>query len=320
MPNYFKIAEDLYRKSVNKAITVTDLNDIASWPLEAITILFAAADQVRRNFFGNKVEACAIMNVKSGACGEDCAFCSQSGHNKAQVDVHKLSGADDILEHYQRAEEKGLRFGVVSSGRKLSKKELAEIADTAKKKGGGMHASLGILDDEEMALLKEAGVTCYNHNLETSREYFPEIVTTHKFEERVRTVRRVKQHGIRACCGGIFGLGETWKDRVSLCMELRALDVDVVPINFLNAIPGTRVKPPAESPLELLKVVSMFRLGLSDKIIKICGGREVNLGKLQALMFYAGANGYISGDYLTTAGDSVDADDRLIQSLGLEKC
>ena len=140
-----------------------------------------------------------------------------------------------------------------------------------------------------------------------------------RYDDRIATVKRAKKAGIRVCCGGIFGIGESWTDRKSLCLELMALDVDTVPINFFNPITGTRAKPPTETPLEFLKIVSMFRLTHPDKTIKVCGGREFHLGKLQPLIFFAGANGYVSGGYLTTTGDGVDADDRMIEMLGLKK-
>ncbi len=196
---------------------------------------------------------------------------------------------------------------------------MKKVAAVLKRCKGELYASLGILSEEEFRLLKDSGVSCYNHNLETSRRYYPSIVSTHAYDDRISTVRAAKKAGLSVCCGGIFGMGETWEDRKALCLELRALDVDTIPINFLNAIPGTRVKPPEESPLEFLKIVSMFRLAHSDKTIKVCGGREKNLGKMQALIFCAGANGYISGDYLTTKGDSVESDDEMIRMLGLVK-
>ena len=317
--NNFKKSEELYKKAVNKSIDDTDLDLIISWPDHSISLLFAAADLVRRHFFANTVEPCAIMNIKSGACSEDCAFCSQSRHNNAEIPVQPLSGNDDIVENYRRAKENGLPLGLVSSGRRLSPEEIKKLAASIRNCGGNMHASLGILKDEELAMLKEAGVVCYNHNLETSREFFKKIVSTHTYDERVKTVRRAKEHGLQVCCGGIFGLGEDWQDRKSLCLELAKLEVDVIPINFLNAVPGTRVKPPKKSPFEFLKIISLFRFAFPDKIIKVCGGREVNLGRFQPLMFFAGANGYISGDYLTTSGDSVSMDDEMISGLELIK-
>jgi biotin synthase len=315
----FSVADDLFRKSINKSLAGSDLDVIISWPEDSLSILFACADQVRRSYFGNLVEPCSLMNIKSGGCGEDCSFCSQSAHNKAAIDASDLAKPDAIIARFKKARELGLDFCVVSSGRKLSTPEISIVAKALKSVGAPAHASLGILSDEEFGLLKEAGVVCYNHNLETSRGFFKNVCTTHAFEDRVATVKRAKKSGIRVCCGGIFGIGESWADRKSLCLDLMALDVDTVPINFFNPIAGTRAHSPTEGPLEFLKIVSMFRCALPDKTIKVCGGREYHLGKLQPLIFFAGANGYVSGGYLTTKGDGIDADDGMIEMLGLKK-
>ncbi len=317
--NSFLKAHDLHAKALKNAITGSDLDAIIAWPLEEITLLFACADLVRRARFKDEVDPCALMNVKAGGCGEDCAFCAQSSHNAARVATHELASQDEIVRANRRARDRNLTFCVVSSGRRLSPPELKTVATALARCSGELHASLGILSEEEFRLLKDAGVSCYNHKLETSRRYYPSIVSTHAYDDRIGTVKAAKKSGLRVCCGGIFGMGETWEDRKALCLDLRALSVDTIPINFLDAIDGTRVRPPTDSPLEFLKIVSMFRLAHPDKTIKVCGGREKNLGAMQALMFLAGANGYISGDYLTTKGDSVESDDRMIGMLGLAK-
>ena len=265
------------------------------------------------------VDPCALMNIKSGGCSEDCAFCAQSSHNEAKVDIKTLSSREEIIKNSKAVHEKNLTFCVVSSGRRLSHDEVQNVSDALRKCKGELHASLGILSEEEFRLLKDSGVCCYNHNLETSRRYYPSIVSTHSYDDRIKTVKAAKKAGLSVCCGGIFGMGETWEDRKALCLELKILDIDTIPINFLNAIPGKRLTPPMESPLELLKIVSMFRLAHPDRTIKVCGGREANLGKMQPLIFCAGANGYISGDYLTTKGDTVESDNEMIRVLGLVK-
>lgn len=314
-----QLTTDLAKRAIAGTASENDLDTVIAWPKEQIELLFDCTEKIRTHFFGNTVEPCAIMNIKSGACSEDCAFCSQSRHNRTEIPIQPLSEKEDILSHYRAARAQGLSFGVVSSGKRLSSRELENLAEVFRKCEGDVHASLGVLTDDEFEMLKRAGLVCYNHNLETNREFFPRIVSTHTFEERLETVRRAKKHGIRACCGGIFGLGESWQDRKSLCLELKALDVDVIPVNFLNPIPGTRVQAPKESPLEFLKIVSLFRIGHPDKVIKVCGGRELHLKDLQTKMFRAGANGFISGDYLTTKGDTVASDDRMLADLGLEK-
>lgn len=315
----FERAQRLYERAIQKKTDEEDLDMVIGWQGEELSVLFSCADLVRRHFFGNTVKSCAIMNIKSGGCTEDCAFCSQSVHNSANITVTGLSDKEEIIKNFKAAQAQNLSFGVISSGRRLSSDEISYVTEALSECDREVHASLGILNKEEFTLLREAGVVCYNHNLETSRDYFKKTVTTHSYDERVETVKRAKEAGMAVCCGGIFGMGETWEDRKSLCLELKRLDVDTIPINFLNAIPGTQVSQPQESPLEFLKIISLFRISHPDKTIKVCGGREVNLGKVQNLMFYAGANGYISGDYLTTKGDSVESDDEMIKALGLEK-
>jgi len=322
MMNYFHKSENLYNQAITgNGISVDDMRAVAGWPLDKITLLFAAADQARRYYFEDRVDPCTLMNIKSGGCGEDCAFCSQSAHNNADVRVQSLSDPNDIIRSCREAWAKNLPFCVVSSGRRVNSDEFQAICKALSDcgNGGEKHASLGILDEDEFRALRDAGVVCYNHNLETSRSFFGKIVTTHTYDDRVNTVRRAKSAGLRVCCGGIFGIGETWEHRIELCLELRELGSDTVPINFLNAIPGTRIEPLKEPPLELLKIVSLFRLSMPKAAIKVCGGREKNLGQLQPLIFHAGANGYITGGYLTTVGAGLDADDKMIGALGLNR-
>ncbi len=315
----FEKAQDLYRKSINNEISDSDLDEIIAWPESELLLLFAAADMVRRTKSKNSVDPCALLNIKSGGCSEDCTFCAQSSHNNAAVAVKDLVLEKEIIESNKAALEKDLTFCVVSSGRRLESAELQKVSKALQQCHGELHASLGILTEDEFRLLKESGVVCYNHNLETSRLFYKKIVSTHEYEDRINTVKAAKKAGLSVCSGGIFGMGETWADRKALCNELKLLDVDTIPINFLNAIPGTKVSPPKETPMEFLKIVAMFRLAHPDKTIKVCGGREANLGKLQNMIFFAGANGYISGDYLTTKGDSVESDDEMLKLLGLHK-
>ena len=320
--NYFQTSERLYCGAVaDGGISEGDMRVVACWPLDKITLLFAAADQTRRHFYGDDVDPCTLMNIKSGGCSEDCAFCSQSARNSADVLTRGLAAPDEIIRNCKEAWSKGLPFCVVSSGRRLGADEIQTVCEALAGcgDGGEKHASLGILDDDGFAALRRAGVVCYNHNLETSRSFFGNIVTTHTYDDRVDTVRRAKSAGLKVCCGGIFGVGESWEHRIELCLELRALEPDTVPINFLNAVPGTRVKPLSEPPLELLKIVSLFRLSMPRAAIKVCGGREKNLGQLQPLIFHAGANGYVTGGYLTTPGAGFEEDERMAGALGLRK-
>jgi len=315
----FEKARLLYQKALGDAIQEPDMDEVIAWPEEQLSVLFACTDQLRRHFFKHTVQPCTLLNIKSGNCSEDCAFCSQSSHNNAAITKKGLSSAEEIIQSFQHAHKNNLSFCVVSSGKRLSPGEVRQVAEALHTCGHPTHASLGILSDDDFKILKEAGVFCYNHNLETSRNHFGSIVTTHTYDQRVDTVKRAKKAGLKVCCGGIFGLGETWQDRKALCRELKTLDVDTIPLNFLNPIPGTRMHKPQESAWDFLKIVSLFRLCHPSKTIKVCGGRELHLGKLQILMFYAGANGYVSGGYLTTSGDGIESDDLMIRTLGLEK-
>ncbi len=317
--NLFQEAERLHRRCLDTGLSEEDLVIVCRWPREHLAVLFAASDQVRRSSFGASIEPCAIMNIKSGGCTEDCAFCSQSSHNAAEVKTSPLRAAPEIVDAYRKARERGLSFGVVSSGKGLSPRELDRLVEALEECGGPTHASLGILNENQLRRLREAGVVCYNHNLETGRRFFPRIVGTHDYRQRIETVRRAKAAGMRVCCGGIFGLGESWEDRKELCLQLRDLDVDTIPLNFFNPVAGTRLPPPRESPWELLKIIALFRLAHPRRHIKVCGGREFHLGRLQPLMFLAGADGFISGNYLTTTGDSAEADEELARLMNLRK-
>lgn len=315
----FLRASQLFDKAVKDSIDENDLDTIISWPDEELSILFACADQVRRTSFSSQVDPCTIMNIKSGGCSEDCAFCAQSAHNNTSVSVKALASPDEIRKQCEYAFRNNHPFCVVSSGRHLSGDELKQIIDTLRECPGEKHASLGILSEDEFRMLSDAGVVCYNHNLETSRSFFPQIVSTHTWDERAQTVKRAKKAGLHVCCGGIFGLGESWEHRKEFCLQLRELDVDSIPINFFNPVEGTRTPAPKETPLQFLKIISMYRLAMPKKVIKVCGGREFHLGNLQTMMFFAGANGYISGGYLTTGGAGIDKDDQMIKALGLTK-
>jgi biotin synthase len=295
-------------------------------PDQHVLELLAGADRIRRHFKGNKVTLCSIVNAKSGRCPEDCAFCSQSAHHKSDIPVFPLLSEEEIVAHFEAAAAYPIdRFGVVISGKGLEAGGEAEaLCRTIRRirentDGITACASLGVLADELAVQVKEAGLQSYHHNVETSRDFFPQICSTHRFEERVSTVKTAKRAGFQVCCGGIFGLGESPEDRVDMAMLLRELDVDSVPLNFLVPIPGTRLADtrPLE-PMEILRIIALFRYVLPDKDIRVCGGRERNLRDLQGLVFFAGANGFMLGNYLTTKGRSPEDDLQLLADLGLE--
>lgn len=284
--------------------------------------LFSLANRIREKTRGARADFCSIASIKTGACPEDCAYCAQSARAKTGVSVHPLAEKWEVLEKAAVAWKSGARrFCVVSSGRRPAKAELEQIADMVsaiREEGLLPCATLGLLEKDELLMLRDAGLHRYHHNLETSRRYFPEICTTHSYDEKVRTVLAAREAGLSLCSGGIFGLGETWEDRVDMAFELRALDVDSVPVNFLVPVRGTPLggRHPLH-PLEALKIVSLFRFILPDREIRICGGRLQTLGEFNSMVIMAGADGLLTGDCLTVAGRNPGDDLRLATAYGL---
>lgn len=284
--------------------------------------LFASANALRQHFRKNVIGLCAIVNAKSGACPEDCAFCAQSSRSRAEIEVYPLRSKKALMQKAVEAKKSGImRFSIVTSGRKVSEKNLLRIADLLSEiRNTGLLpcASLGLLNADELFALKSAGLDRYHHNLETSERFFPDICTSHTYEDKIRTVRAAAAAGLSVCSGGIFGMGETWQDRIEMAFALRALDADAVPINFLIPIQGTALAQRARlHPFEALKIISLYRFILPRKEIRICGGRIQILGEFNSLVFAAGADGMISGNYLTTQGRSHEDDLRLMTAYGL---
>lgn len=283
--------------------------------------LISQANQARQKFVGEGIELCSIMNAKSGLCAQDCKFCAQASRHTTGISTYPLKQKAEMLEAAMRAKDIGAeRFDIVTSGNRLSQEELKVIADAIfeiiNKVGIKMCASLGKLDAGGFSLLKQAGLSRYHHNLETSPRYFHQIVTTHTLEDRIRTIKLAKKSGLEVCCGGIIGLGETLEDRIEMALMLKELDVDSVPINILVPIKGTPLeKQNLLSPAEAIKTIALFRIILKDKIIKVAAGRESVLGDFQALAFMAGANGMLIGGYLTIKGREVSQDKRLITEI-----
>ncbi|GIX07926.1 MAG: biotin synthase [Candidatus Poribacteria bacterium] len=292
---------------------------------EAILFLMAWANRIRRRFRGDQVHLCSIVNAKSGGCPEDCIFCAQSVHYQTGIKTYPFLDREAILQAAQRAKEnKAQALGIVAAWRGLKEGRLLDevcqrIRELSESGTVRADASLGILESPTVAKrLKEAGLVAYNHNLETARSYFPKICSTHTYEDRVRTIRYLKEAGLKVCSGGIIGMGESRQQRVELAFELRELDVDFVPLNFLHPIPGTPLENAHDlTPMECLKTIAVFRLVLPDKEILVAGGREHNLRDLQAMMFYAGASATMVGHYLTTTGRAAEDDLRMIEDLGL---
>ena len=287
-------------------------------------LLFAEASRIREHFKGNSASLCSIINAKSGRCPENCAFCAQSSAHTTNVQVYPLVDEEELVRCAHSAEQNGARcYGIITSGTGIQPgAELDKICRAVRRikdeTGIDPSCSLGILDVETALLLKQAGMVTYHHNLETSRSFFPSICTTHDYEDDVETIRAVKQAGLKACCGGIFGLGENFEHRVEMAETLRELDVDTVPINFLNPVEGTRLAAANFlTPMECLKIIAVYRFMLPEKDLTVCGGREKNLRELQSWIFLAGASGMMTGNYLTTPGRDPEQDRQMLSDLEL---
>ncbi len=287
--------------------------------------LFIYTNWLRQKAFGNRINLCAIINAKSGRCSEDCAFCAQAGRFSTRIEEYGLVSKDQMLSAALRARDMQARsFSIVTSGKGITsgreRSEILEAVEAIRGKAGlRVCASLGIVDLDFLKHLKNAGLSRYHHNLETSRSFFSRICTTHDYDEDINVVRLAREAGLEACSGAIFGMGETWEQRIELITTLHELDVDAVPINFLNPIPGTPLEGrPLLDPYECLKIIAVARLLLHDKSIIVCGGREVSLGEMQDWMFLAGADGLMIGDYLTTRGRVPSEDLEMLKERGLE--
>jgi len=304
------------------SITKEDVAFIAGISGPDILDLFSSANRIRLRFRGNLAGLCSIINAKSGTCSEDCSFCAQSSQSRSTIDTYPLLKKEHVIQKARGNNTYGIkRFSIVTSGRKISRKDLSEISDMlAEMRDLGLTpcASLGLLGEDELSALKDAGLDRYHHNLETSSRHFPEICSTHTYTDKIQTIQAARAAGLSLCSGGIFGLGETWQDRIDMAFALRDLDADSVPINFLIPVSGTALeKKDLLHPFEALKIVSLYRFILPQKEIRICGGRMQVLGEFNSMIFFAGADGLITGNYLTTLGRSPEDDLQLIKMHGL---
>jgi len=284
--------------------------------------LFYLANLTRIKYRGNKVDLCSIVNAKSGACPEDCSFCAQSVHSRTDVKAYPLITEEKILEAAVSAKKFGAkRFCVVTSGRKVSGKEIENICSfvsNIKNLGLLPCATLGMLSLSELEMLKEAGLHRYHHNLETSEAFFKEICTTHTFREKIKVIEAAKSLSLSVCSGGIFGIGESWEDRIDMAFALKELKVNSVPINFITPVYGTPLgDTELLNPMEALKIISIYRLILPESEIRICGGRPNTLRDLNSYIFMAGADGLLIGNYLTTSGRYPEDDLQMIKDMGL---
>ncbi|WP_050607714.1 biotin synthase BioB [Clostridium niameyense] len=318
------IIKDLENKIYeNKIITKDQAIYLDNLNEEDLQKLFHGANRIREKFMGNKVDLCSIMNAKSGRCSEDCKFCAQSIRYNTDVKVHGIVDKDEAIKLALENEKEGInKFSLVTSGRGLLGKEFYEIVRIYKtlreKVNIDLCASLGILTYEQLVSLKKVGVSTYHHNLETNRNYYKKICTTHSYDERINTIKNAQRAGLKVCCGGIIGLGESMKDRIDLAFELNSLNIKSIPINVLNPIKGTplqEAKPLTQK--EILKTMAIFRFINPKADIRLAGGRNLieNFGES---CFKVGVSATISGNYLTTSGNKIKDDINMINNLGLE--
>lgn len=286
--------------------------------------LMAGADRLRKTYRGNEIEVCAISNVRSGNCSEDCSFCSQSGHHKTAAPVYNYIAEDTLLEQAEKARAWGASdIGIVSKGWGVrsdkERNQLKSYLGTLKDKSDiGRCASLGVLDKDTAVMLKESGLENYHHNLECAESFFDEVCTTHTYQENIETIKNAAEAGLRVCAGGILGMGESVEQRIELADTLRKIGVESVPMNFLNPAEGTPFGDRETlKPWEILRAIATYRYMLPRAEIRIAGGRGF-LGDMQSMIFMAGASGVMIGDYLTTTGRSVNDDLNMIDALRLD--
>ena len=284
--------------------------------------LCEGADRIRAHFVGDKVDLCSIINGRSGQCTENCKFCAQSAHNHTDCEVYSLLPEEEIVEACRFNESQGVdRFSIVTSGRTLDGEEF----DKAVHAFETMHreckidlcASMGFLTEEQLHRLHEAGVTSYHHNIETSRRNFPNICTTHTYEQKLETLKKVKAEGMCACSGGIIGMGETWEDRIDMAVSLAELGIDSIPINALMPIKGTPLEDLEQlSEDDILRTVAMFRYYNPEANIRLAAGRAL-LTNDGEYAFTSGASATITGDMLTTvACATIQSDKKMLEALG----
>lgn len=296
----------------------SDITELQALPLAELMRQALATKLARR---GTSFSLCSIINAKSGRCSEDCHFCAQSAHYQTEAPVYPLLNTDQILKGAREAKQAGAsRFSLVTSGKGLDGDDLPRVLEIVrairKEVGIKVCASLGILGESELCQLKEAGVSRYHHNLETSRKFFPQVCTTHSFNDRIATIKAAQNVGLSVCSGGIFGLGESETDRLSMAMSLVECGIDSVPINVLIPLPGTPCAGLPPLPVsEIIRSISLYRLILPQAAIRLAAGRESALADFLSSAFMAGADGMMIGGYLTQRGRSPEADRQFAEEI-----
>jgi len=284
--------------------------------------LCEGADRIREHYIGKKIDLCSIINGRSGKCPEDCKYCAQSAHNHTNCEVYDFLPEDKILDACKANESEGVhRFSIVTAGRALTGDEFDKAISAYEKMneecGIELCASMGFLSKEQFVRLKEAGVTSYHHNIETSRRNFPNICTTHTYDQKIETLKVIKEVGLYACSGGIIGMGETWEDRLDMAISLAEVGVDSIPINALMPIKGTALEnQELLTEDEILRTIAFFRYINPEADIRLAAGRALlsNDGKKA---FMSGASATITGNMLTTVEcATIRSDIEMIKSIG----
>ena len=294
-----------------------------SWLLEVeLSELQAGAFLLQKHFRGNHIDLCTIVNGRSGRCSENCKYCAQSAYHHTGVEEYPLMSKEELFRHAKANQEGGAnRFSIVTSGRALSGKEFETVLEAYKEMNDTLSihlcASHGILTEEQLQKLYEAGVRQYHHNIETSKRYFPEICTSHTYDDRIKTIKLAQKAGLNVCSGGIIGMGETWADRIDMAISLSELNIKSIPINSLMAIPGTKLEgmPPLSGD-DILRTIALFRFINPEADIRMAAGRKL-MPENGATAFKAGASASITGNMLTTSGTTMKDDLEILKKLGL---
>jgi len=305
-------------------ITVDDARKLLEIPDENLKDLARCANEITRDFNGDKVDVEQLNNIKKNACSEDCTFCGQSAFFDTGIESYQLPTPEEVVSKAQKAKEEGAEsYCLVAAWREPSTTDFQKvckiITEINDKVGISVECSLGFLTVEQAKKLKELKVKRYNHNLETAKSKFSEICTTHTYEDRLKTLGIARDAGLELCTGGIIGLGETREQRLELTLELARLYPEEVTINILVPVPGTPLELQADLPnSEIVRMFSVIRFLLPESVIKISGGRETNLDDSGEELLQSGANGIITAGYLTMDGNEAEKDRKMIEKIGLQ--
>lgn len=316
LPNILELAREII---AGRRLTRDD--DLSFFAAADLSELCAAADEIRKSLCGDRVDLCSIINGRSGRCSENCKFCAQSSHNCTGVEEYSFLDVETILEDCRKHEHKGVhRYSIVTAGRNLSGGDLEKACRAYKemKKACGIElcASHGLLSEAAFSALRECGVSNYHENLETSKRNFPNICTTHTYEDKIDSIRLAQKLGFNVCSGGIIGMGETFEDRLDMALSLSELGIQSIPLNALMPIPGTPYENLEQlSQDDILRTIAMFRFINPEAWIRLAAGKSLMEDSGRVAFLY-GANATITGDLLTTSGNNIDQDKAMLRGMG----